>query len=234
MLRKLSSGVSEPLTLTQVLTSSVASGSNAISLTAGARISLGGCYIADSSSQVGISNNLKILNNNQGISYSAYGVINNGSTNTTPASTTSLTFSFFTSDIANGVLYSFEDPTTLATNNNTFAFLRARHTTGGTPVTIWTLFGNGRMAFDSTDSSGTPGAVTLNKPSGKVAIAAGASSVVVTNSCVSATSIVLPVLQTTDATLTFIKSCVPSAGSFTVTGNANATAAVTVGFLVIN
>lgn len=93
---------------------------------------------------------------------------------------------------------------------------------------------SGRMDFDVTDSSGTPGAATINKPSGQVSIAAGASSVVVTNSLVSATSIVQPVLQFADATLTFIKTCVPGAGSFTITGNANATANTKVGFTVFN
>lgn len=93
---------------------------------------------------------------------------------------------------------------------------------------------SGRLDFSTSDASGTPGAATINKPSGQVAIAAAAASVVVTNSLVSTTSIVLPVIQTADATLTFIKSCVPASGSFTITGNANATAATKVGFLVFN
>jgi hypothetical protein len=41
-------------------------------------------------------------------------------------------------------------------------------------------------------------------------------------------------IQTADATLTFLKSVVPGAGTFTVTGNANATAATTVAFTVQN
>lgn len=92
----------------------------------------------------------------------------------------------------------------------------------------------GRLSFDATDSSGTPGAATINKPSGQVSIASGAASVVVTNSLVSTTSIVVAVLQQVDATLTQILSCVPGSGSFTVTGNATATADTKIGFVVFN
>ena len=92
----------------------------------------------------------------------------------------------------------------------------------------------GQPFLSSQDTSATPGAATVNHPSGKVAIAAGASSVVVTNSLVSATSIVTPVLQFVDATLTQILTVVPAAGSFTIRGNANATLATKVAFQVTN
>ena len=92
----------------------------------------------------------------------------------------------------------------------------------------------GRYNMAATDATGTPGAVTVNKAAGQVAIAAGASSVVVTNSLVTTASIVLVVLQRVDATLTQILSVVPGAGSFTIRGNANATATTTMGFVVHN
>jgi hypothetical protein len=92
----------------------------------------------------------------------------------------------------------------------------------------------GKVSFDATDSSGTPGAATVNKPSGQASIAIGTDSVVITNSLVTATSVVVAVLQFVDATLTQILSVVPGAGSFTVTGNANATAATKVGWIVFN
>lgn len=94
------------------------------------------------------------------------------------------------------------------------------------------LFGG--LKLDMTDASGTPGAATINKPTGKVAVAIGASSVVVTNNLVTANSIVVPVLEFIDATFTQILSCVPGAGSFTITGNANATAATKISFVVYN
>jgi hypothetical protein len=92
----------------------------------------------------------------------------------------------------------------------------------------------GTYSMDGTDASGTPGAATINQPVGQVAVAASASSVVVTNSLVTAASIVLPTLQFVDATCTQILSCVPAAGSFTITMNAACTANTKVGFLLHN
>lgn len=73
-----------------------------------------------------------------------------------------------------------------------------------------------------TDSSGTPGAATINKLAGRSAIAAGAASAVITNSNVAATDIVLAVLETRDATGVDLV-IVPGAGSFTASVAANAT-----------
>lgn len=85
-----------------------------------------------------------------------------------------------------------------------------------------------------TDSSGTPGNVTNNSPRGRAAFAAAGSSVVVTNSLVTATSSVFVQQETADATLTTILSVVPAAGSFTVTGNAAATGTTKFSFFVVN
>ena len=75
---------------------------------------------------------------------------------------------------------------------------------------------------------------TINKPAGQVSVAIGASTCTVTNSLVTATSIVLCELQFVDATFTEILSVVPGSGSFVITGNANATALTKIGFVVIN
>lgn len=89
----------------------------------------------------------------------------------------------------------------------------------------------GKVDFDFTDASGTPGAATINKAKGFVAVASGASSVVVTNNMVSATSLVVPVLMdVTDAVQ--IKGCVVSAGSFTIHLTGVTTGARKVGFVV--
>lgn len=82
-------------------------------------------------------------------------------------------------------------------------------------------------------SAGTTGAQTINKLAGTVNFAAAASSLVVTNSLVTANSIVLCTIRTNDGTA-LIKNVVPTAGSFTITLNAAATAETSVGFLVIN
>lgn len=84
------------------------------------------------------------------------------------------------------------------------------------------------------NSTGTPGNATLNTPSGRSAFAAAAATCVITNSLVSATSQVYVAVQTADATLTFIKSVVPAAGSFTVTANAAATGTTNFCWFVVN
>ena len=84
-----------------------------------------------------------------------------------------------------------------------------------------------------TDSSGTPGNVTNNKPRGRAAFAAAGTSVTVTNAMVNATSTVLVQLGGADATLTTVR-VTQAAGSFTVTGNAAATGTAPFDFQVIN
>jgi hypothetical protein len=84
-----------------------------------------------------------------------------------------------------------------------------------------------------TDSTGTPGAATINKPTGKSAIAIGASSVVITNSLVTAASRVIITQHARDATCKELIA-VPAAGSFTVSGTANATAALPFSWQVSN
>lgn len=93
---------------------------------------------------------------------------------------------------------------------------------------------DGTYSMDGTDASGTPGAATINQPIGQVSVSDTASSVVVTNSLVTTASVVLPVLQFVDATCTQILSCVPAAGSFTITMNAACTADTKVGFVLNN
>lgn len=69
-------------------------------------------------------------------------------------------------------------------------------------------------------STGTPvaGAVTLNSLQGRVVVAAGATSVVVTNSLVDASSKIWAVVAqaTGDAVATSVLRVVPTAGSFTI------------------
>ena len=50
----------------------------------------------------------------------------------------------------------------------------------------WALNNAGVVMADGTDSSGTPGAATINKPSGRSAIASGSTNVKITNSLVAA------------------------------------------------
>lgn len=79
----------------------------------------------------------------------------------------------------------------------------------------------------------TTGNQVINEPTGTVNFAAAATAITVTNSLVSATSIVLAVVRTNDSTA-IIKNVVPGAGSFIITLNAAATAETSVGFVVFN
>lgn len=85
-----------------------------------------------------------------------------------------------------------------------------------------------------TDSSGTPGNATINASRGRAAFAASAAAVTISNSLVTAASQVLCVIETADATLTFIKSVVCGASSFVVTANATATGITKFSFVVLN
>lgn len=95
------------------------------------------------------------------------------------------------------------------------------------------VYATGKLGFEYTDGTGSPGNATVNKVSGKNAIAASASAAVITNSTVTANSIIMITPLDTDATLVRYKA-VPSAGSFTVTGNTTATATWKFSWLVIN
>ncbi len=70
---------------------------------------------------------------------------------------------------------------------------------------------------------------------GSATIAAGAASVTVSNSAITAGSIVVPVIQgsSADATLTAAVRVSVTAGSVTIYGNALATADVSVAYLVV-
>ncbi len=95
----------------------------------------------------------------------------------------------------------------------------------------------GKITQTAGDSSASPGNATVNTAVGKSAIAASASSVTITNSNVTTSSLIRAWIQqgSSDLTLTNIdRTHVPGAGSFEIHGNDVATAAVTVGWEVIN
>lgn len=78
----------------------------------------------------------------------------------------------------------------------------------------------------SSAASPTTGAATANVFSGAAAIAAGQSSVVITNANVTANSVVVAMVSqaAADGTLLYVARVLCASGSFTVYGNANATA----------
>lgn len=92
---------------------------------------------------------------------------------------------------------------------------------------------NGDVAYTKTiTASGTTGAQTINKNSGRVNFAAGAQTLVVTDSLVTTNSIILAMVKTDDATALSVKVSSQSTGSFTLKLNATATAETSVDFMV--
>ena len=92
------------------------------------------------------------------------------------------------------------------------------------------------MATDAGTTAPTTGAVTANTIQGRVGIAAGASSVVVTNPLVDATSKIFAVVAqaAADGTLLRVDRVVPAAGSFTIYGNTNATATTVIDWVLMS
>lgn len=80
----------------------------------------------------------------------------------------------------------------------------------------------------------TTGAYTTTELCGRASIAAGQSSVVITHPLVTATSVVYAVVAqaAADGTLLRVERVNPAAGSFTIFGTANATAATTVAWMI--
>lgn len=104
---------------------------------------------------------------------------------------------------------------------------------GTLQVSQLTIAGGIRQSY--TDTTTTPGAATINKPSGRIKMAAGQGSIVVTDSYCFASSIVSINIEGTafDATATRF-AVQPANGFFTVTFNAAATGAVVMSFDILN
>lgn len=96
-----------------------------------------------------------------------------------------------------------------------------------------------QLEMSATDSSASPGAATANTPVGKSALAAGASSAVITNSLATTTSLIFLTNNDVDATCVILKVA-PASGSFTVTGTSaagvatNCTATTKFSWFVVN
>lgn len=75
--------------------------------------------------------------------------------------------------------------------------------------------------------------VICNAVSGRVQMSAGRNSLTITNSFVTPSSIVIPIIETVDSSGAIIRSCVPTNGSFTITTSANSAGIIQISFLVI-
>lgn len=114
------------------------------------------------------------------------------------------------------------------TNGNILAVGSIKSVTNGGGIES-----NGKYVSEYTDATGTPGDTTINKPTGRASLAAGATAVVVTNGVVSTNSNILIVPLDIDATVAKWKVNT-TAGSFTVTVDAAATANWRFAFFVFN
>lgn len=102
-----------------------------------------------------------------------------------------------------------------------------------TATEVLRLKGNGSIVVPVTITApGTTGNQTINKAAGRVNIAAAGTTVTVTNSLVTANSVVLAVAATADATAR-VTSVVPAAGSFVI-NTVSVTAETAFNFLVIS
>jgi hypothetical protein len=107
---------------------------------------------------------------------------------------------------------------------------------GTTSVDLITLNGTiiGAVRVEKTvTAGGTTGAQTINRSAGSVNFAAADTSLVVTNSLVTADSLIIATVGTNDTTMTSVQA-EAAAGSFTLYANAAATAETRVNFIVIN
>jgi hypothetical protein len=95
--------------------------------------------------------------------------------------------------------------------------------------------GVGTVASTAAAAAVTTGALSTNLPAGRVTIAAGSSSVVVTNPLVDVNSKIFAVINqvAADGTLLRVERLVPGAGSFTIYGTANATANVSIDWAIV-
>lgn len=95
--------------------------------------------------------------------------------------------------------------------------------------------GAGTVVSTAAAAPVTQGALSTTLPAGRVTIAIGASSVVVTCPAVDVNSKVFAVINqaVADGTLLRVERIVPAAGSFTIFGTANATAAVSIDWALL-
>ena len=103
---------------------------------------------------------------------------------------------------------------------------------GSSAITKCQIYGD--LILDKTiTAAGTTGAQTINKTCGSVNFAAAATSLVVTNSRVTTSSVIVATVATNDSTMKTVLA-VPASGSFTLYANAAATAETRVNWIVIN
>lgn len=124
---------------------------------------------------------------------------------------------------------------TLAKSSNSTWITATSTGTGATVAGDWPspVAASDLRLGNTITAGGTTGAQTINKASGTVNFAAAATSLVVTNSLVTANSRIIATVGTNDTTMKSV-AAVAGAGSFTLHANAAATGETRVNWVVIN
>lgn len=129
----------------------------------------------------------------------------------------------------------FTDSTTIVTDVVNFFYAQAGLSayTGSMQPLQLTVFGGLREGF--TDTTATPGSVVINKPAGRVKMAAATNTLTVTNTYCFSTSLINLTIEGAAFDATAVRfQVVPANGSFQIVSNANCTAAVQIGFDILN
>jgi hypothetical protein len=111
------------------------------------------------------------------------------------------------------------------------AVLAINHNTDEVNASLLTKLTDADVKLQS-EVAATTGDVTINKPMGRVSFVTGGTTLVVTNSLVTANSNVFCVVLAADTAA--IKNVIPAAGSFNILLTAGASAELQVAFMVVN
>lgn len=211
------------------------SGNNAVSLVLGARMFLGANYLSEAGGVITWSGN----NGLSAVQYTATG--------NTPLTGTNAGENFLYANNAAGRI----SLSTNITSANAGATPSTSHVnvypqnaldagdwvfnvaTAANAASRFAVTYGGSIVLPTTDSSGTPGNATIDQATGRSAIAAAASTCVITNSLVTAASHVFISPRTRDATGLLPLATTIGAGSFTVSTTAACTANLVFDWLVI-
>ena len=167
--------------------------------------------------------NTNTINLNNNINFGTGALMNSNYSSTLFSDISINIGNFFTVDVSNGVSsFNFYDSTGTAM----IPTIQIEGPTG-------TLKGVKNFSTDFTDSTSTPGSVTINSIRGKATILAGTSSITITNNKCLSTSSVFVTVSSNDATA-ILKNVTNTTGSFTIRLNANCTANTNVDFFIVN
>jgi hypothetical protein len=167
--------------------------------------------------------NANTINLNNNINFGSGALMNSNYGSTLFSDVSFNVANFFTVDASNGVTsFTIYD----STGSNLIPTIQINSQSGS-------ISGIKVFSTDFTDSTSTPGSVTINTIRGKCAIPAGTSSITITNDKCLSTSSIFVTVSSNDATA-ILKNVTNTTGSFTIRLNANCTSNTNVDFFIVN